>query len=40
MLSERRRQRADPLVLVVVGVPAGGTAVAGHVHGRVRAQRP
>ena len=32
-------QRADPLVVIVVGVPAGGPPVPGHVHRRVRRER-
>ena len=39
LLAERRGQRTDPLVVVVVLVPAGGAPVAGHVHGGVGAQR-
>ena len=39
LLAQRRGQRADPLVVVVVVVPAGRAAVAGHVHGGVGPQR-
>ena len=39
LLAERRGDRADPLVLVVVGVPAGRPAVPGDVHDGVRPQR-
>ena len=39
LLAQRRGQRADPLVVVVVLVPAVGAAVPGDVHRRVRAQR-
>ncbi len=40
LLAEGRGERADPLVVVVVGVPALGPPVPGHVHRHVGAQRP
>ncbi len=39
LLAERRGERADALVGVVVGVAALGHPVTGNVHGRVRPQR-
>ena len=40
VLAQRRGQRADPLVDVVVLVAAVGHAVAGHVHRDVGSKRP